>query len=292
MKSGADAAPAGAYLIAGSSGTLGRAFRRALESRGARCVTPAEERFDITDPDSVRLAIDEFVSTCGGGTLLNAAAYTNVEGAESDAESAYLVNETGPRVLAEAAREAGLLLMHVSTDFVFDGEKDGPYAETDEPDPLSVYGASKLAGERAVEATGVDALVVRTAWLFGDGGFGFPAKVIERARSGGRVSVVTDEVGSPTYAADLADGIIGLVEAGCRGVYHLANSGSCSRYELASEALRLAGVEAEVEPVTAEAFPTKAHRPRNSVLDLGKAAEAGVTLPDWRDALARALASA
>lgn len=269
---------------------LGTALQRVLAERGLAFQAPAEQDFDITDEAAVDAVVKGFASAYPSGVLVNAAAYTNVEKAEDDVATAYLVNETGPRLLAAAAGEAGLRFAHVSTDFVFDGTKEGPYAEDDEPAPLSVYGASKLAGELAVGDVLPEALIVRTAWVFGPGGVNFPTKILELAGRLPELSVVTDEHGSPTYTLDLAAGIVGLLDRGARGIFHLAGSGSCSRFEMAREVLRLAGVEIPVKPVTADAFPSKAPRPRNSVLDCSKAASLGVTMPEWRDALARFLA--
>lgn len=273
---------------------LGTALQRVLTASDPGCFSaPDEAHLDITDVRQVEASLGEFVRTVpdgGRGVVVNAAAYTNVERAEEDAEKAYLVNETGARLLARAAREAGLGFVHVSTDFVFDGEKSGPYVETDEPNPLSVYGASKLAGEFAVAEENPQALVVRTVWVFGPRGANFPTKILQVARERGRVTVVTDEVGSPTYTPDLATGILGLVAAGATGLFHLAGSGTCSRYEMAVETLRLAGLgEVPVDPVTSDTFPTKAARPRNSVLDCSKARRLGVEMPPWTDALARFL---
>ena len=249
--------------------------------------------FDITNEDAVERQVNAFVDSLEDGSrgvLVNAAAYTDVERAEDEPELAALVNQEGARILASAAAGAGLAFVHVSTDFVFDGEKPEPYTEADEPNPVSVYGASKLAGEHEVEATDPEALIVRTAWAFGPNGANFPTKIISAARAQGRVSVVTDEVGSPTYTVDLAAGIVGLVLAGATGLFHLAGSGSCSRYELALETLRLAGLgDTTVEPVSSSAFVSKAARPKNSVLDCSKAASLGVHLPSWTDALARFL---
>ena len=292
MTSAASAGVERAYLVAGAGGMLGTALQRAIDARGARCVAPGAGRFDITDPVAVRHRVAEFAATLAPaerGVLVNAAAYTNVERAEDDEARAYLVNEHGPVLLARAARDAGLDLVHVSTDFVFDGRKDGAYVEDDEPNPLSVYGLTKLAGEVAVVAENPDALIVRTAWVFGANGVNFPTKILEAARSRPSLSGVTDEIGSPTYTLDLARGILALVGAGASGTYHLAGNGSCSRYELAIEVLRRAGVEALVQPVGHEAFPTKAARPLNSVLDCSKAAALGVVMPEWRDAIARFL---
>jgi dTDP-4-dehydrorhamnose reductase len=224
-------------------------------------------------------------------TTPSAAAYTNVERAEDDAQNAYRVNELGAHLLAEAARDAGLAFVHVSTDFVFDGAKRGAYVETDATNSLSVYGASKLAGERAVAEAFPEALIVRTAWVYGPAGDNFPVKILRAARAGGPVRVVTDEVGSPTYTMDLAAGVLALADAGASGLFHLAGTGSCTRYELAVEVLRVAGLEASVEPVMAATFPSRAARPANSVLDCSKAAALGVLMPEWRDALERFIAS-
>lgn len=292
----ASAAPAAhrVYLIAGSGGMLGTALQRVLAHANARFVAPSEREFDITDPAAVALTLATFVESLvpgQTGVLVNAAAYTNVERAEDDEATAYRVNEHGARVLADAARETGLRFVHVSTDFVFDGTKRGAYAETDVTNPLSVYGASKLAGELAVAETYPDAIIARTAWVFGPGGANFPTKILAAAVTRTSLSVVTDEVGSPTYTLDLARALVALESAGASGLFHLAGSGSCSRFELARDVLALAGVTGvTLEPVTSDAFPTKAARPLNSVLDCSKAAALGVTMPPWRDALARFLA--
>jgi dTDP-4-dehydrorhamnose reductase len=281
------------YLIAGAGGMLGTALRQVLLSRGEKPSAPPEAALDITDPAAVLRETTRF--SCGllpgqRGVLLNAAAYTDVERAEDDPERAYLVNETGARLLAEAARSTGLGFVHVSTDFVFDGTKRGPYMEADEPNPLSVYGASKLAGERAVFEAYPGALVVRTAWVFGPAGVNFVTKILEAARMRPALSVVSDEIGSPTYTLDLATGILGLVEAGTRGLFHLAGSGSASRFEFARAILREAGLETPIAPVASDTFPTRAARPLNSVLAIGKAASMGVTMPAWQSGLARFVA--
>lgn len=278
------------FLIAGAGGMLGTALRRTLGERAVPFVAPAEAEFDIADSDAVTETVARFaerIPAGATGVLVNAAAYTNVERAEEEPLRAYRVNEEGPRLLAEAARQAGLRFVHVSTDFVFDGTKDGAYVETDPPNPLSVYGASKLAGERAVAAVDPQALVVRTAWVFGPGGANFPTKILEAARRSSALDVVTDEVGSPTYTLDLAAGMIGLLEAGASGLYHLVGAGSCSRFELAQYVLSVAGISRELHPVRSDAFPTKAARPRNSVLDCSKAAALGVRLPSWREGVRR-----
>lgn len=278
-------------LIAGAGGMLGHALRHVCAETGREFMAPTEGGFDITSEEEVARTVAEFAAAYPGGVLVNAAAFTNVERAEDEPEQAFLVNEGGATVLAEAAARKGLPLVHVSTDFVFDGTKCGAYTEADEPNPVSVYGRSKLAGELAVASAHPRALTVRTAWVFGPAGVNFPTKIIDRARLTDTVSVVCDEVGSPTYTLDLAAGILGLVDAGAHGLYHLAGSGTCARDEMAREVLRLAGLShVEVVPVPASTFPSKAARPANSVLDCSKAAALGVVMPDWRDALARFVA--
>lgn len=293
-------------LIAGAGGMLGTALQRVLAERGQRFVAPPEACFDITAAAAVRAQVAAFVRGLAGeerGFLLNAAAYTDVERAEDDPEAAYRVNRDGARILAEAARDAGLGFVHVSTDFVFDGSKDGAYVETDAPHPLSVYGASKLAGELAVSEADGDALIVRTAWVFGPAGANFAVKILAAARERGALTVVDDQIGSPTYTIDLARGILGLIDAGAApgilglldagaapGIYHLAGSGVTSRYDMALEVLRLAGAAIPISRAKSTDFPTKAARPLNSALDCSKAAALGVLMPEWKDALGRYLA--
>ena len=284
-----------AWLIAGGHGTLGSALAAALADRGAVCEAPGAGELDITDGDRVAERVARLAAECEqrgvAGVVVNAAAYTDVEAAEDDEDAAFRVNATGPGYLARACEGHDLRFVHVSTDFVFDGSKDGAYSEDDEPRPLSVYGASKLAGERSVLEACPDALVVRTAWLFGPPQAGFPARIIEIARGRDSIRVVDDERGSPTYAPDLAEGIVALVNAGATGVVHLAGSGDCNRHELAVESLRLAGLGTRVDPVSSAEFPTRARRPANSVLDCGKAAGYGVRLRDWRESLAEFVAN-
>ncbi len=174
----------------------------------------SEAQLDITDAAAVSAAVgrfaDEAVVAAGRGLVINAAAYTDVERAEDDEERAFAVNDAGARNVAEAAARHGLGLVHVSTDFVFDGTKEGAYTETDEPRPLNAYGRTKLAGERSVMAACPEALLVRTAWVYGPGGNNFPRKIVELARTRAELQVVADETGCPTATADLARGILEL----------------------------------------------------------------------------------
>jgi dTDP-4-dehydrorhamnose reductase len=224
------------------------------------------------------------------GVLINAAEFANMERAETQAERAYLVNQHGPVLLARAAREAGLGFVHVSTAYVFDGEKDVPYAETDEPNPLSVYATTKLAGETSAAEEYPELLIVRTGWLYGTGGANIPADILGAARTHPVLSAAPDEAGCPTYSIDLAAGILALAQTGAHGVYHLAGSGWTTRFGLAVEVLKFAQATALVQPVNADELPQGAPRPLNSVLDCSRAAEQGVELPQWREALVRYLA--
>jgi len=282
----------GPLLIAGAAGMLGHALQSVCQQRGRDFFAPVESEFDITSPEQVSRVVTSFAALHPDGALVNTAAMNDAEVAEEDPEAAFAVNRTGARLLAHAAARAGLPFAHFSTRLVFDGAKKGPYTEDDEPNPLSVYGVSKLAGERVVLSANPRALIVRTTWLFGPDGANFPARILEKAAGSIAVTVVDDEVGSPTYSLDLAGGIIDLLDAGARGVYHLAGSGSCTRAEMAREVLRLAGLErVKVVPVPASSFPSTAPRPANSVLDCSKAAALGVTMPEWRDALGRFVAA-
>ncbi len=285
-----------AFLISGAAGRLGTAMQRVLTERAdagasVRFMAPPKTEFDITSPHDVACHVRVFAEGLAQGergVLVNAAAFTDVERAEDHPELAYRVNAEAPTVLARAAREAGLVFVHVSTDFVFDGTKVGPYLETDEPNPLSVYGASKLEGERAIAEAAPSAIIVRTGWLFGPGGADFPTKILAAARDHRELNVVDDEIGSPTYSIDLADGIVSLVMRGAQpGIYHLVGSGTVSRYDMALRILQLAGVDVAVSRAHAADFPTRALRPRNSALDTGKAQALGIALPDWRSALAK-----
>jgi dTDP-4-dehydrorhamnose reductase len=267
---------------------LGQAMQTVAAERGFETFAPEEGTFDITSHDMVPKVIGAFAKAHPTGAVVNCAAYTNVDEAEEHAEIAFLVNQFGAGLLAETAAANNLSFVHISTDFVFDGKKSGAYSETDEPNPLSVYGASKMAGEWAVAAADPKALIVRTAWSFGPGGVNFPTKILDRARTTDTIQVVSDEVGSPTYTLDLAAALLRLIDVGATGLLHVAGSGWCARDEMAREILRLAGLhKVDVESVPAATFPGKAERPANGILDCSKAGILGVIMPTWRDALAR-----
>jgi len=264
---------------------------------------------DITDVSSVRRAFDEVQPD----VVLNCAAYTDVDACETHRDEAFAVNATGPGHVAEAAKEVGALLVHISTDFVFDGAKGEPYVEDDPPGPLSAYAESKLAGEEAVRAATDRHLIVRTSWLFGAGGRNFVTAILEKAEkvsgtfcakhpsglSGKRyltpfpgLRVVSDQTGCPTYAKDLALGLLAAVERGLRGTYHLCNAGATTWFELASAAVEMAGLSVEVRPIATHEWPRPARVPARSVLSCEKAwRDARIGLRPWREALSEFIRS-
>jgi dTDP-4-dehydrorhamnose reductase len=270
-------------LILGAGGQLGRDLR-ARFSRDFRVTGVDVDVVDIGDADAVSQAIE----ISGQNLVINAAAYTNVEGAEDDREAAFHVNETGARNVALACAAHGVALVHYSTDFVFDGCTRTPYEPDDPVSPRGVYAESKAAGERAVAEAWTNHYIVRTAWLYGIGGNNFVEKIIGAAESLPELKVVTDELGSPTYTADLADATAALVKSGEYGYYHCVNAGSCSRFEFAHAILKHAGLTTPIKPCLAEAFPSKAPRPKYSVLSNAKFEDAcGYRMPAWEDALDR-----
>jgi dTDP-4-dehydrorhamnose reductase len=247
---------------------LGQDVMRAAGERGVG-FTQAE--LDVTDAAAVRDAL-------AGATVINCAAYTDVDGAETDPGAARAVNADGAHnVAAVAAR-----VVYVSTDYVFDGRKDGAYVESDPVNPLSEYGRSKLAGERATLTASPQSLIVRTAWLFGAGGRNFVTTMLRAGEERGEVSVVDDQVGCPTFTGHLAEVLVGLAEGHGHGFMHVAGTGSCSWFEFARAIFERAGMDVDVQPCTTDEFPRPAQRPANSVL----ASERGApTLPAWQEGL-------
>jgi dTDP-4-dehydrorhamnose reductase len=253
--------------VVGAGGMLGQAVMRAA---GADAAGFTHAELDVTDAAAVSDAL------AGAETVINCAAYTDVDGAEADPEAARAVNAEGARNVARAAAR----VVYISTDYVFDGAKAKAYVESDPPAPLQEYGHSKLEGERATLDAGQDALVVRTSWLFGAGGHNFVETMLRRAGDGEPLRVVDDQVGCPTFTGHLAEALAGLARGDERGVLHVAAAGSCSWFEFAQAILE--GGDAALEPCTTEEFPRPARRPANSVL----ASERGAPeLPHWRDGL-------
>jgi dTDP-4-dehydrorhamnose reductase len=263
-------------LITGSSGQLGTCLRISL--RGHQVVPMERSELDVT-----RLCqIHRVLKREQPALVINAAAFNDVDGAESQITTAYAANAMGPRDLAAETADFGIPLVHVSTDYVFDGSTDRPYHEHDLTNPLSVYGASKLAGETAVRELNPRHYIVRTAWLYWESGKGFLRSMCLDA-SRNPLRVANDQFGSPTYVPHLADAIARLIETGAYGTYHLAGAGGVSRWELVSEAFNLLHISTPLRPVSHRVFPARARRPLYSVLT--SVQEPRITLPPWQEGI-------
>ncbi len=274
-------------VVLGSTGLLGSDVLEALQERGWRVQAPKRQDLDLRDERQITAY---FLHT-EAEWIVNCAGYTRVDDAEGDEEEAHLLNAVAPFQLARHARRMGARLLHLSTDYVFDGEKSSPYTESDEPHPLSVYGKSKLLGEQLVLEEDPLSLVVRSSWLFGEHGRCFPKTILRLAREKGELTVVKDQKGSPTYTWDLARALVQMMESNVPGgVYHVVNSGEATWYDLAVFCLQEAGISARVVPILSEQWQARARRPRYSVLDTTRFRALGFeALPSWQDAVRRFL---
>lgn len=241
---------------------------------------------DITDVEAVL----EMMSDKKVDVVINCAGYTDVERAESEEDVAFRINSDAVCALAEAARRVGAVVIHISTDYVFDGTASEPYGEGAEPAPLSAYGRSKLAGELALLASGVPCFLIRTSWLYSRYGRNFVKTMLDKTSSEPVVRVVDDQIGSPTFAGDLAEFIVSLLEAENivkTGIYNFTDEGVCSWYDLAYEVCRVSGNLCDVLPCRTSEYPVRAVRPRYSVLDKSKVKSVfGIGIPHWTDSLA------
>ncbi len=272
------------FLVVGDKGMLGTDLVALLRSDDDLEVESADiDEVDITDAESIERCFDTFCPDAA----VNCAAFTNVDACETQEETAHAVNALGPELLAKACEARAIRLVHVSTDYVFNGEKESPYLPADPPDPINAYGRTKLAGEQAVAANCADHLIVRTAWLYGAHGRNFVHTILRLAKEKPELRVIDDQTGSPTWTADLARLLVRLIPAGATGITHATNAGSCTWYEFAREIVGLAGLSMTVKPIPSSDYPTPARRPRRSVLDCSRAELiTGITMRNWREALA------
>lgn len=283
-------------LVTGASGQLGLSVRDAAncsdnnfvfsDIRAEGDVIP----LDITDASAVgKVLKDNEISA-----VINCAAYTDVNRAESEPDVAELVNCKAAGVLAEAAAEAGALLVHISTDYVFAGDSCRPYTEADATSPLGVYGRTKLAGEKAIEASGCRYLIIRTSWLYSNYGKNFYKTMVDLTASRPVVKVVSDQTGTPTWASDLAEAIVTILDGNMSfesGVYHYSNEGVCSWYDFAKEICAGVGHLCDVMPCRSEDYPSPVRRPHFSVLDKTRFKETfGIEIPHWRESLLSCIA--
>ena len=264
-------------LVTGAHGQLGQDLLSLLRDDE---VHPTDfAHLDISD----RAAVDALVRELRPEWIINVAAFNDVDGAEAMEAQAFAVNAVGPGNLADAAAGVGAGLVHISSDFVFDGTKGSPYTEDDRPNPLSVYARSKYEGERRVLNSRASACVLRTAWLYGMHGKNFVKAILERAKQRLPLEVVADQVGSPTYTRDLADAISRVIRTPARGLFHVTNAGACSRFELAKAIVRGA---VEVQPITTAESGRRARRPANAALTSVRWEAAGLPpLRSWQAAL-------
>jgi dTDP-4-dehydrorhamnose reductase len=272
-------------LVTGAGGMCGREFVLAAEGRQHDVAALTHRDLDVCDAGAIGTALGRHRPD----VIVNCAAWTDVDGAESGEAAALAINGVAPGLLAAAANDVGARLVHISTDYVFDGRSAKPYVESDATGPRSAYGRTKLAGEAAVVAVGGPHAIVRTSWLFGPAGRNFVATMLGLAAEGREeVAVVADQIGCPTFAGHLAGALVEIAERELDGVMHVAASGHCSWAELAAEAFRQAGASCRVRPVSTSEFPLPAERPRRSVI-VSERPEVP-RLPPWQDGLAAYLA--
>jgi dTDP-4-dehydrorhamnose reductase len=267
-------------LVLGAGGMLGRAVARAAARLGHDVVALGHAELDITDAEHV----GRVVAAAEPAAIVNCAAFTDVDGAETAEGRALRVNGEGAGTVARAAAATGARIVHVSTDYVFDGGKREPWLESDAVAPLQAYGRTKLAGERAVAEAAAEHAIVRAAWLFGAGGRNFVATMLRLGAERDEVEVVTDQRGGPTWTGHLAPALVEIAERrGDVGLFHATGTGDCSWYELAVEIMDRAGLDCRVVPTTSERIARPAQRPAYSVL--GTEREPGVVLPSWHEGL-------
>lgn len=271
-------------LVTGGNGQLGNSIKKISSDY-------PQHTFFFTDVPEVDITnlelLDRLMEEKSVDAIINCAAYTAVDKAESDVVLAESINVAGPKNLAEAAEKRGAKLIHVSTDYVFNGTANEPLKEEAQTDPIGVYGRTKLAGEQAVKDSGCDALVIRTAWLYSEFGNNFVKTMLRLGREREQLGVVFDQVGTPTYAPDLAVAIMTLLDKGFTGfdLYHFSNEGVISWYDFTKAIFRLENINITLNPIESCEYPTPAKRPAYSVLNKKKIKAAGVSVPYWEDSL-------
>lgn len=273
-------------LVTGVSGQLGYDVERELDRRGIEHLGTSSRELDITD----REAVERLMESYRPDAVIHCAAYTKVDLAQDEPERCWAVNADGTRNMAAACRKTGAKLLYISTDYVFPGTGERSYETGDPTGPVNTYGRSKLAGELAVQSLLEKYFIVRISWVFGKNGNNFVKTMLRLAETRAELSVVCDQIGSPTYTVDLAPLLCDMVQTERYGVYHATNEGTCAWSEFAEAIFELAGRQVAVHPIPTSAYPTKAARPLNSRLSKESLRDNGFqALPEWKDALARYL---
>ena len=272
------------FLILGANGQLGKQFKKELAARGEHVIAPEEKDCDITNSDTLA----RFVEKVSPTVIINCAAYNAVDLAEQQAEIANLINSRAVQNIATLCKRHSIFFIHYSTDYVFDGRKGAPYTEHDAPNPLNVYGKSKLAGEEAVQKYGGGFLLFRTSWVFGDGTQNFIHKFLQWAQKSRVVKLSSDEVSVPTSSADLVSLTIASLEKGLKGLYHLTSSDYASRYEWGRYVVKALSLNNLVVPVPMSNFPSPVQRPPFTAMSNDQLQQRlGVPIRDWRNAVDR-----
>ncbi|RKD31436.1 dTDP-4-dehydrorhamnose reductase [Lacrimispora algidixylanolytica] len=273
-------------LVTGVKGQLGFDVVNELKKRGHEAVGVDIEEMDITNEESVNHVIKESAPDA----VIHCAAYTAVDSAEDNEELCRNVNATGTRYIAKVCKDLDIKMMYISTDYVFNGQGTRPWEPDDKREPLNIYGQTKYEGELAIEEILQKYFTVRIAWVFGVNGKNFIKTMLNLGKTRDKLTVVVDQIGSPTYTYDLARLLVDMIETDRYGRYHATNEGQCTWYDFACEIFKQAGMNVTVEPVGSDQFPVKAKRPMNSRMNRDKLEENGfVRLPIWQDALARYL---
>ena len=273
-------------LVTGITGQLGYDVAKELERRGENFIGTTRKEMDLSDPESAK----SFIIEKKPSAVIHCAAYTAVDKAESEAELALTVNGLATRKIAEGCKEIGAKMLYISTDYVFGGDGDTPYEISDEKAPQNIYGKSKLLGEDSVIALLRNYFIVRISWVFGSNGKNFVKTMLNFDKRRKKISVVDDQIGSPTYTADIAPLLVDMINSEKYGIYHATNEGFCSWAEFAEEIFKQSGREITVEKIPTSDYPTPAKRSFNSRLSKKTLDEAGFKrLPDWQDAVTRFL---
>ena len=273
-------------LVTGANGQLGSDIIKELAKRGIEHKGIDIDDVDITDSE----AVDAYIEDYSPSSVIHCAAYTAVDAAEDNEELCMRINDEGTKNIAQACYEVDAEMIYISTDYVFEGRGKRPHETDSFRKPLSVYGKSKRAGELATAAFAKKFYIVRTSWVYGKNGSNFVETMLKLSKERNEINVVNDQIGSPTYTADLAVLLCDMAMSGKYGFYHATNEGFCSWAEFAEEIMRLSGSECKINPIPTEQYPTKAVRPKNSRMSKASLDKAGFPrLPEWKDALRRYL---
>lgn len=269
-------------LVTGSTGQLGSDVVKELLKRGYSTLSPNRSEFNLCSEDSIR----NYILNSNCEAIVHCAAYTQVDKAEDEKDLCIKINATATKHIAKCAKILDIPMIYISTDYVFDGTKDGKYTENDETNPINIYGESKLAGEKYVQEILDKYYIVRTSWVFNINGKNFIETMLRLSKANNQLSIVNDQIGSPTYTKDLSRLLVDMIETNKYGLYHATNEGYCSWYEFADTIFKLANINIDIKAINSNEYASRAKRPLNSKLSKDKLIEFGFKpLPHWEDAL-------